>query len=407
MTLDVESVREQFPALSRIHAGKPVAYFDGPAGSQIPQDVIDAVADYLAHHNANTHGRFETSRETDELLSRARDVASDFLHAPNSDSVVFGANMTSLTFALSRSLARTWSPGDEVIVTRLDHDANITPWVLAARDLGAVVRKIDFDPADTTLEMQQLLSAINDRTRLVAVGAASNATGTKNPIVDIGAACRRHGAELFVDAVHLAPHEPIDVAGWGCDFVVCSAYKFFGPHVGMLWGRPDIMASLPAYQVRPAGDGLPDRWMTGTPNFEGIAGTVAAIEYIASLGAGGDFRKRLIGGYEAIMEHEQRLLRQLLLGLRELPEIRVWGITDPGRFDSRVPTVSITHRALTAQNIAEKLGDAGVFVWDGNYYAVEVTEALGLEPHGMIRIGILHYNTATEVSRLLDELRAL
>ena len=341
------------------------------------------------------------------MLARTQAAVATFLGAPG-DPVVFGANMTSLTFALSRALARTWQPGDEIIVTRLDHDANVTPWVLAARDAGATVKWVDFRTDDCTLDVGSFEEALSDRTRFLAVGAASNAVGTVNPVARMAAAVHGRGGEVFVDAVHSAPHLLPDVAAWGCDYAACSAYKFFGPHVGILWGRPERMAVLPSYQVRPAGDAHPDRWMTGTQNHEGIAGTLAATHYLADLGGGGgDLRGALVAAYEAIGSHERELVTSLLAGLTELAKVRVWGITDPARVTHRVPTVSITHAELSPHQLAQHLAEHGIYVWDGNYYALEWSARVGAEPDGMVRIGLLHYNTASEVERLLDALRAL
>ena len=409
MTFDIESIRSRFPALSRRVGDQPVAFFDGPAGSQVPTSVIDAVARSMASCNANTHGHFATSVETDAMLAAARGACADLLGTSEPDLIAFGANMTSLTFSLSRALARTWKPGDEVVITRLDHDANITPWVLAARDAGATVRRVPFDPRDTTLEMDTFRSLINDRTVLVAVGAASNATGTVN---DVGQVCEwAHavGARVFVDAVHFAPHALMDVDAWDCDFLACSAYKFYGPHVGILWGKRGPMTALPAYQVRAADPAMPGPWCTGTQNHEGIAGTLAAIDYIASLAPSEqpDRRAALRAAYDAIASHEYALLDRLITGLQSIGGVRIHGITDSSRMMERLPTVSFTHERHDPAKIAARLGEQGIFVWDGNYYAVEVTEVLGLDPGGMVRIGILHYNTADEVDRLLDAVRSL
>jgi cysteine desulfurase family protein (TIGR01976 family) len=320
--------------------------------------------------------------------------------------------MTSLALALSRALARTWSPGDRVVVTRQDHDANVTPWVLAARDARAEVRHVAVRPEDCTLAMDDLAAAITPETKLVAVACASNAAGTVNPVGQIVELAHRQGALVFLDAVHYAPHRRMDVAGWGCDFLACSAYKFFGPHVGVLWGRRDLLETLPAYKVRPAPDSIPGRWMTGTQNHEGIAGTAAAVEYLADLGrnvepGAGGRREALGAAYRAIAAYEEGLAAELLDGLAGLPGVTVWGITDPGRLGERVPTVAITHRRLAARDVAEYLAGRGIFVWHGNFYALPLTEALGLEPDGMVRIGLMHYNTAEEVRRLVAVLGEL
>lgn len=409
---DVNHWRARFPALTREIDGRPVVYFDGPAGSQVPQSVVDAVAACLTDVNANCGGVFASSRETDELLDQAHRAVADFLGSPDSETVVFGANMTTLTQALARAMARTWTAGDEVVVTRLEHDANFTPWVQAARDAGATVREVAIRPEDCTLDMDDLQSKLNDRTRLVAVGAASNAVGTINPLRDVADRVHAVGAQLFVDAVHYAPHGRIDVQAWDCDFVSCSAYKFFGPHVGILWGKRGPMAELPAYKLRPATDELPGRWMTGTQNHEGIAGTLAAIEYLAEIGrahdpAAKDRRGALAAAYSAIVGYERTLVRHMLESLAELKDVRVWGITDLDRLAERVPTVAITHSRHTPHEIAQHLADRGIFVWHGNYYALPLTETLGLEPEGMVRIGQLHYNTRAEIDRVIEALREL
>jgi cysteine desulfurase family protein (TIGR01976 family) len=408
---DVAACRRQFPALAREFQGQPAVYFDGPAGSQTPRRVMDAMVAYMSERNANHGGLFPTSRESDAMLDDARAASADLVGAKNPREIVFGANMTTLTFALSRALARTWKPGDEILVSRLDHDANFTPWVLAARDAGATVQYVDVRAEDCTLDLDDLKSKLSPRTRLVAVGCASNAVGTVNPVAQITALAHKVGALVFLDAVHYAPHRLMDVAGWGCDFLACSAYKFFGPHVGVLWGREELLASLPAYKVRPAADEVPDRWMTGTQNHEGIAGALAAIEYLAELGGGAEQglsrRQALIAAFTKINAHETQLSEQMLAGLARLPEIRVWGITDPQRLADRVPTFGVGHARLTATEIAERLGKQGIFVWHGNFYALPLTEALGLEPAGLVRIGMLHYNTSDEIDRLLAALAKL
>ncbi len=409
-TFPVAWCRQQFPALSRQIDGQPVIYLDGPAGSQAPQRVVDALAQYLIEMNANHGGHFASSRESDAMLAEAHRAAADLLGADSPEATVFGANMTSLTFAFSRALARTWQPGDEVIVTRLDHDANVTPWVLAARDAGATVRHVNFRPDDCTLDLDELRRALSPRTRLVAVGCASNASGTINPVAEIAALAHDVGAQVYLDAVHFTPHGLIDVVRWGCDYLACSAYKFFGPHVGLLWGRPALMAALETYKVRPAADTLPDRWMTGTQNHEGIAGVLAAIEYLADLGrrsapSAVDRRTALAAAFADIGAYERQLSRQLIAGLLELPSVKIWGITDAARLHQRVPTVSITHRRLSAPELAQRLGERGIFAWHGNFYALEFSESLGLEPAGLVRLGLLHYNTTDEIERLLSVLR--
>ncbi|HEY2894410.1 MAG TPA: cysteine desulfurase-like protein, partial [Pirellulales bacterium] len=371
-----------------------------------------AISGYLIDCNANHGGRFATSRESDAMLARAHEAAADFLGAKDPNATVFGANMTTLTFAFSRALAREWKPGDEIVVTRLDHDANVNTWALAARDAGAKVRYVNFRPGDCTLDLDELRAAIGPRTRLVAVGCASNSVGTINPVAEICRMSHAAGALVFLDAVHYAPHALVDVEAWGCDFLACSAYKFFGPHVGILWGRPELLRRLAPYKVRPAADDLPDRWMTGTQSHEGIAGTLAAIEYLAALGrqcqpSVENRRAALAAAYAAIHRHENQLCRQLLAGLARLPDVKVWGITETARLEERVPTVSITHARRSPIEMADMLAARGIFAWHGNFYALELTESLGLEPEGLLRLGLLHYNTSGEVERLLEALADL
>jgi cysteine desulfurase family protein (TIGR01976 family) len=317
--------------------------------------------------------------------------------------------MTTLTLALSRALGRTWKAGDEIILSRLDHDANVTPWALAARDAGATVKYIEVRLDDCTLDLESFEAALSDRTRLVAVGYASNAVGTINPVVRIISRAKSVGALTFIDAVHYAPHGLIDVAALGCDFLVCSAYKFFGPHVGVLWGRRELLESITPYKLRPAPSDLPGKWMTGTQNHEGIAGTLAAVEYIADVGrrldaAAATRRTQLATAFQAIVEYERSLARRLIAGLGLFESLKVWGIAETMRLNERVPTVSVTHDRLTPRELASRLAEKAIFAWAGNHYALPFTEALGLEPEGTLRIGIVHYNTADEVDRLLAAL---
>ena len=411
---DLSVVRDRFPSLQQADArGRPYVFFDGPGGTQVPRSVIDAIADYLAQANANTHGLYETSRRTDRMVEEARRAMADFLNAPSPDEVVFGPNMTTLTFAVSRAIARMLKPGDEIVVTRLDHDANVSPWVVL-EERGVVIRRADFDPADCTLDMDGLRSLINERTRLVAVGYASNAVGTVNDVRTIGEWAHAVGAWLYVDAVHYAPHGPIDVQTIDCDFLACSVYKFFGPHMGVLWGRYQLLDRLAAYKVRPVDNKAPDKFETGTKNHEGIAGTTAAVDYLAGLGAqfGAAYaaeyaqfagrRRHLKAAMAAIRACERPLFERLMRGLQAFPGLTVYGITDAAHFERRVPTVAFRLEGHSPQEIAERLGNEGIFVWDGNYYAPSVTEQLGVEESGgMVRVGIAHYNTAEEVDRLL------
>jgi len=410
--LNVTSCRREFPGLAREIAGRPAAFLDGPAGSQVPRSVIEAVGHCLTWTNANEGGHFRTSILAGSLLAEARHAATDLLGGDDPECIVFGPNMTTLTLALARAMARTWGPGDEVLVTSLEHDANFTPWVQAAADAGATVRKATIRAEDCTLDLEDLRSKLSDRTRLVAVGAASNAVGTINPVARITRWAHEVGARVFVDAVHYAPHAAIDVEEWDCDLLACSAYKFYGPHVGILWGKRDLLETLPAYKLRPPSDRTPDRWMTGTQNHEGLAGMIAAIDYIAHLGeadepSGSGRRRSLVAGFRSIREHEQELVSRCIVGLSGVPGVRVLGITDPDRLGERAPTVSFTHSARTPDEVARHLAEQGVFVWHGNFYALPLTEALGLEPDGMVRVGFLHYNTREEVDRLLAAVNSL
>jgi len=410
LTPHLAHIRSQFPALRREVNGQPAVYFDGPAGTQCPQRVIDRVADYLAGTNSNHGGLFAVSQESDRLLDEAHAAAADLLGASDPAETVFGANMTTLTFALSRAVSRGWQVGDEVIVTQLDHDANVSPWTLAARDRGATVRTAPMNTTDGTLATAALRELINDRTRLVAVGLASNSTGSINPVKEITQWAHDAGALVYADAVHFAPHALIDLADLGCDFLACSAYKFFGPHVGIVWGRRRLLEKIDAYKVRPAPDDIPGRWMTGTQNHEGIAGAAEAIHYLADLGrcvaADESLSRRaaLEAAYAAISSYESELIWRLIEALKGIPAVKVWGITDRARASERLPTISITHAAVTSTELAKRLAAEGIFTWNGHYYAVGVTEALGLEPEGMVRIGLAHYNTAEEVDRLVEVL---
>jgi cysteine desulfurase family protein (TIGR01976 family) len=402
--LDVASLRRQFPALQRTVGGRPAVFLDGPGGTQVPQRVLDAVGHYLATCNANHGGVFATSVESDRVLHEAHRAAADLLHAPSPDEIVFGQNMTSLTLHLSRSVGRTLRPGDAVLVTRLDHDANVRPWVLAARDAGAEVRWVDVRPEDCTLDLDDLGRKLDGKARLVALTCASNAVGTMPDVKSATRLAHAAGALVYLDAVHYAPHGAIDVQEWGCDFLACSAYKFFGPHVGILWGKRRWLEELEPYKVKPATDQIPDRWMTGTQNHEGLAGVSAAIDYLASLGTGANRRQRLVSAFGAIGEHEASLLRRLLDGLAGQPRYQVWGITQ-GDLARRAPTVSLTASDRPARQLAEGLAERGIFTWDGNLYALELAERLGVEQRGgFLRLGLVHYNTAEEVERTLRAL---
>ncbi len=404
--LDVSNVRSQFPALRRTVGTEAAVFFDGPAGSQVPQQVIDAIADYLATCNANGGGSFVTSRESDSRIEAAQHAYAAFVGTGDVETVAFGANMTTLVFGLSRALSRQWKSGDEIVVTRLDHDANITPWVLAARDAGATIREVPFLASDMTLDLDAYDSVLSERTVLVAVGAAANSTGTVSPVAEMTRRAHSVGAQVFVDAVHYAPHRLPDIDAWGCDFLAFSPYKFFGPHIGVMWGRRELLTELPSYSVRPVADKIPWRWMTGTTNSEAVCGAKAAIDYIASLSESNDLslREQLAAAYGNIRLHEEALLERMIDGLMATDGVRVWGITDRDRYDERVATVAITHERHSSSDVAAYLGERGIFVWSGHFYATTVTADLGLDPEGLVRIGLLHYNTAAEVDRLLETL---
>lgn len=405
--------RAQFPALSREVNGQPAIFLDGPAGTQVPQRVADAISRYLLSTNANHGGEFATSVESDALLDAAHAAGADFLGASDPNCIVFGANMTTLTLHLSRALARTWKPGDEILVSRLEHDANFTPWILAARDAGATVREVDFLHRDCTLDRNDFTAKLSDRTKLVALGYANNAVGTINPVAELCRQARDAGALTFIDAVHFAPHGLIDVDAIGCDFLACSAYKFFGPHIGVLFGRQQLLESIQPYKLRPAPDDLPGKWMTGTQNLECIQGVAEAIDYLADLGrevAGSpdlSRREALQSAFRSIQTYESELVWRLIDGIAKLPDYKIWGITDPARKAERAPTISIRHARLSPHELAQKLAELGIFVWHGNYYALPFTEALELEPEGIVRLGLVHYNTRDEVDRVLETLAGL
>ncbi|MSQ95800.1 MAG: cysteine desulfurase-like protein [Gemmataceae bacterium] len=402
--IDFTTLRTQFPGLNQIRDGITPIFFDGPAGTQVPHCVIDAMVHYLTHCNANHGGVFATCVESDRILDAAHAGIADLLNAPSPSEIIFGNNMTSLTFHLSRSIAKILKPGDEVMVTRLDHDANVSPWTLAARDAGAAVRWIDIHAEDCTLDLDSFRKQLSQKTKWVAVGLASNGVGTINDVATITKEAKRAGAMVFLDAVHYSPHGPIDVQALGCDFLACSAYKFFGPHVGVLWGRRELLESLPCYKVRPSSNDLPGKWMTGTQNHEGLAGVAAAVEYLASLAPSGKRRERLRQAMTAIKEYEKTLSRHLLAGLAERSRFSVLGVRDFNRLNERVPTISITAKDASPQKMAAYLASNQIYAWAGNSYALEVSERLGLEPNGFLRLGFVHYNTTGEIDTLLQTL---
>jgi cysteine desulfurase family protein (TIGR01976 family) len=408
MALDLTKIRNQFPALHQRGI-----FLDNPGGTQAVKNCLDRMLDYLIESNANHDGVFQTSRESDELIAKSRAAMADFLNAARPEEIVFGQNMTSLAFHLSRSLARQLHPGDEIVVTRLDHDANVTPWTLIGEERGCNVRWVDFRPEDGTLDLESLEKALDGKPRLVAVGYASNALGTINPVAQIVQMARRAGSYVFIDAVHYAPHGLIDVRQLDCDFLVCSAYKFFGPHLGILYGRYELLEELFAYKVRPSSDKLPWKFETGTQNHEGIAGLFGTLEYLEWLGThyGKEYSGELAKNYQgralhfkqamaAVRNYELGLSRALLKTLAEIPGLRIYGLTDADRIAERVPTFSFRMDKGTPREIATKLDLEGIYVWDGNYYALEVTKALGVEETGgMVRAGAVHYNTLEEIER--------
>jgi cysteine desulfurase family protein (TIGR01976 family) len=404
MTLDPSAVRRQFPSLAVDRA-----FFDNPGGTQVPRPVLDRIHTYLTTSNANADGAFPTSIASDAMVDQARRAMADFLHAARPEEIVFGLNMTTLTFGLSRALGRSLIPGDEIVVTHLDHDANISPWLQIAEDRGCIVRWLDFDVEDCTLRLDQLDELLSPRTRLVAVGYASNAVGTVNPVAEIARRAHQAGALCFVDAVQFAPHRPIDVQALGCDFLAVSAYKFFGPHLGALYGRLEHLTRLRAYKVRPASDQPPGKFETGTPAFESIAGTLGALEYLAGLaGAAAPARLPLVEALAGIQDYERTLTTALLESLQRVPGLHIWGLTDLDRLDDRVPTVSFTLEGHAPRAVAEGLARLGFQVWDGNFYALAVTERLGLEDKGgLVRVGLVHYNTLDELDRFEGALRRI
>jgi cysteine desulfurase family protein (TIGR01976 family) len=443
--LDLASIRAQFPSLAQTVNGHPAVFLDGPGGTQVPQRVIDAISEYLLRDNANSGGAYPTSRRTDAVIAAAREAMADFLHCA-ADEVVFGMNMTALTFAISRAIGRELGPGDEILVTRLDHDANVSPWLAMAEDCtrngrGVTVRWAEIRDEDCTLDMADLASKINAKTKLVAVGYASNAVGTINPVKEIIQLSHKAGALAYIDAVHYTPHGLIDVAALDCDFLVCSTYKFFGPHMGVLFGKREHLKRLRPYKVRPLTDAIPFRWEYGTLNHECIAGITACVEYIADIGRGlandvtnrptnqrvphpsrlskggndaastsgiAQRRAAIEAAYELIHEHERVLFQRTLRGLQELPGAKVYGTTDPARFNERCATIAVRIEGHTPLELATKLGERGIFTWDGNYYALNLTEHLDVEKSGgFLRIGLVHYNTAEEVDRLLAALREI
>jgi cysteine desulfurase family protein (TIGR01976 family) len=399
----VETIRSRFPALDRRHNGAPVAYFDGPGGTQVPQSVVDAMGDYLLHHNANTHWAYPTSVETDALLEAAREALADFLGGRASE-IAFGANMTTLTFHLGRALGRRWSAGDEIVVTELDHHANSDTWRRLAKERGLAVKAVPFRTATGQLDMDAFGAALGPRTRLVAIGAASNALGTINDLPHVADRAHAMGALVFVDAVHYAPHELVDVGALGADFLACSAYKFYGPHVGVLWGRQELLEGLDLPKLQPAPDRAPESLETGTQDHEGIVGAAAAVEFLASLADGATRRARLEAAFKKLHSRGQQLVERLWSGLREIDGVAVYG---PPPSEPRTPTLSFVVRGLASEDVARALAERAVFVSNGDFYATTAVARLGHAADGVVRAGCACYTTADEVDRLLDGVRSL
>ncbi len=410
LPFDTAPLRAQFPSLALTLDGHPAVFFDNPGGTQVPSAVVEAVTDYYRGSNANVGGAFATSRRTDAVVAGARQAMADLLNATGPETIVFGSSMTALTFHLARSFAEAIKPGDEVVVTTLDHDANVTPWT-DLEAAGAVVRVVDIHPEDGTLDMESFQSVLSARTRLVAVTSASNAIGTMPDVARIIGMAHAAGALVFVDAVQFAPHAPVDVQALDCDFLACSAYKFFGPHMGVLYGKAEHLTRLTPHKVRPSKDAIPYRWESGTLNHEGLAGVSAAVDYLAGIGErfgepGTDRRQALKAAMAAIRGYEQTLSKRLLEGLQGIGDITVYGLTDTARLNERLPTVAFTWPRLTPRATAEYLAARGFCVWSGNYYALGLMERLGLEGHGgAVRVGLAHYNTMEEVDRLVAALQ--
>ena len=416
MPLELNKIRHQFPAL---HSG--AVFLDNPGGTQVVKNCLDRILEYLIETNANLHGAYKTSRESDAVLLNARTAMAEFINAARVEEILFGQNMTSLAFQLSRSLARTLGPGDDVVVTRLDHDANVTPWTIIAEERGASVKWVDFHPETGTLDMESLKTALSGKPKLVAVGYASNALGTVNPVAEIVKLAHAAGALVFIDAVHYAPHGPIDVRALGCDFLACSAYKFFGPHLGILYGRYDLLDGLFPYKVRPSSNSLPTKLETGTMNHEAIAGLLGSLEYFEWIAK--EFTRaappEVEGSYEGralrfkqaltlIRTTEREMSRAMLKALREIPGLTLYGLADESRIAERVPTFAFRLHGLSPRAVAEKLGAEEIYVWDGNYYALEASRRLGVEDSGgMVRAGGVHYNNPDDIDRFAKALHKI
>ena len=407
----IDRVRREFPALSRSRNGKPRIFMDNPAGTQLPRRVIDAISNALVDAASNYGGFFENSRNAEAIYARAHDAMADFVNARSSNEIVVAQSMTSLTLHVSRSMGRVLAPGDEIIVTRMDHEGDVSPWLLLAEDIGLVVKWLPFNLDSWKIEPEDLQALLGPRTRLLALNYASNLTGSINDVADLAALARSAGAMTWVDAVQLAPHQCIDVQALGCDFLVCSSYKFFGPHLGVLWGRRQLLDELFAYKVRCASDASPEKWETGTPQTELLAGLAACVDHYDWLGGQvsdrGTRRSRMEAAYGAAIDYEARLVTRLIDGIKAIPGTTIHGITNPNRVGERVPTVSMTHDRVLPAQVAERLARDEICVWSGHNYAFEVVRHLGIdEETGVVRIGLAHYNTEEEVDRTLAALDA-
>ncbi|HEY3663743.1 MAG TPA: cysteine desulfurase-like protein [Chthoniobacterales bacterium] len=396
-------IRNQFPALRRMHRDQPVAYFDGPGGTQVPTAVVEAMTDYLLHHNANTHWLFPSSLETDAIISRARIALGDFLNASPNE-IAFGANMTTLTFHLARALGRSYKPGDEIVLTELDHHANIAPWRALEQERGVTIRVVKMIPETGQLDWTDFERQLNRRTKLVAVGAASNALGTINDVRRAAALAHGAGAQIFVDAVHYAPHQLVDVREMDCDYLACSAYKFYGPHIGILYGRHDLLAALDFPKLFPAPNEAPERAETGTQNHEGIAGAAAAVDFLASLAPGASRRGSLAESFSGLHARGDQLVRQLWDGLEAIDGVTLFG---PRPTERRTPTIGFAVAGISSAEVSRRLAEAAVFVSNGDFYATTVVERLGFAPDGLIRAGCACYTTEEEVARLIDGVRLI
>lgn len=407
MEFPVQLVRDQFPALN-----SPSIFFDNPAGTQVPRQVVDAVSSSLIRAASGPGGYFQASREAESIYNRAHSSMAELLGGTSGREILIGQSMTMLTFQISRALGRGWKPGDEIIVTRMDHEGNIAPWVRLAEENGFTIRWLPFNRETWRIEPNDLKALLNEKTRLVALNYASNLTGSINPVAELTAIAKSAGSLVYVDAVQFVPHGFVDVNALGCDFFLCSSYKFFGPHLGVLWGREAILADLPPYTARCATKELPGRHGNGTPQTELLAGLAAAVDYLVwlgeQIGTVGDRRSKLAGAYRAATSYEMTLGRQLIEGVSGIPGVEIHGITDIAHFDKRVPTVSITHKNHSTASMARALGKRDINVWSGNNYALEVTRQLGLdESEGVLRMGLAHYNTSSEVSKVLETLRSV